>query len=332
MRVGFVGVGAIGGTLAALLDRAGHDVHVAARGATLDAVRSRGLVLTGAFGEHTAHPAADSTLAGAALAGPLDLVVFATKAMDGPAAYAANAAACAGAPVVVIQNGLDAIRGSGDVLARSRLLGGLSVWASQQVEPGIIQATAGGRLVIGPTSADDPVASLLGDAVPTSTTEDFVGAQWSKLVVNQVNALPAITGLSVQETIADDRLRAVLTASIRETISVARGAGVHFGRFQGLSHGLLTLVRLAPFRVAEQLPRRIARRWGDVPNYGSTLQSIRHGLPTEIDYLNGAVVAAAREAGVDAPINQSLTALVHEVERTGVFLSPEQLQARILRT
>ena len=57
MRIGVLGAGAVGGTLAALLARAGHDVEVTARGAHLEAIRRDGIRLDGGWGEHTAHGA-----------------------------------------------------------------------------------------------------------------------------------------------------------------------------------------------------------------------------------------------------------------------------------
>jgi 2-dehydropantoate 2-reductase len=68
---------------------------------------------------------------------------------------------------------------------------------------------------------------------------------------------------------------------------------------------------------------------GSVPNPGSTLQSIRRGQLTEIDFLNGAVVAAAKQGGVGAPINEQLVGLVHEVEESGAFLTPQQVIERV---
>jgi 2-dehydropantoate 2-reductase len=68
---------------------------------------------------------------------------------------------------------------------------------------------------------------------------------------------------------------------------------------------------------------------GAVPNPGSTLQSIRRGQLTEIDFLNGAVVAAAKKGGVAAPINEQIVHLVHEVEHTGSFLTPAEVVARV---
>jgi 2-dehydropantoate 2-reductase len=71
------------------------------------------------------------------------------------------------------------------------------------------------------------------------------------------------------------------------------------------------------------------RRMGGVPNPGSTQQSIRRGSLTEIDFLNGAVVDAARRAGSTAPVNAVLTELVHRVENTHEFLSPEEVVAAL---
>jgi 2-dehydropantoate 2-reductase len=68
---------------------------------------------------------------------------------------------------------------------------------------------------------------------------------------------------------------------------------------------------------------------GATPNPGSTLQSIRRGQLSEIDFLNGAVVAEARAIGRPAPINAMLTALVHEVEVRGAFLTPAAVADRL---
>ena len=58
MRIAVVGAGAVGGYYAALPGAAGHDVAVVARGAHLDAIRARGLLVRAARGEFVVHPAA----------------------------------------------------------------------------------------------------------------------------------------------------------------------------------------------------------------------------------------------------------------------------------
>jgi 2-dehydropantoate 2-reductase len=60
--------------------------------------------------------------------------------------------------------------------------------------------------------------------------------------------------------------------------------------------------------------------------FGSTLQSLRRGRPTEIDYLNGEVVALGRRVDVPTPVNIAIVELVHQVERTGRFLPTDEIR------
>ena len=323
MRVGVIGAGAVGGVLAALLDRAGHDVTVTARGAHLDAILSAGLSLEGHWGSHTARVGAAEVLPAG-----LDLVIATTKAQDAAAALSANAAAVDGLPVLVVQNGLEGMAVSSAALPHSPVAGALALFAASYLSPGTVSITTPAQTYLGGRAA--PFASLLEGVLPVTTVENFVGAQWTKLIVNQLNALPAITGLSVQEVISDPGLRRVMTASMREAVRVAIARGVRFVELQGLGDARLRLFARLPLWAGEVLPRMFRRALGPTPNPGSTLQSIRRDQRTEIDYLNGAIVAAG-----PAPVNAALVAMVHAVERTGTFLTSaeviQQLSAKSLR-
>jgi len=329
VRVAVIGAGAVGGLLAALLDRAGHDVEVTARGEHLAAIRAEGIRLDGGYGEHVARVTAAKTLS----ARP-ELAILATKAQDAEAALRANAAVLGDTPLLVVQNGLGGIRVARDVLPSAPLLGGLALFATSYLSPGRITVTAALPLVIGaadgtPREVLDTVAAVLGEALPLEVVDSLEGAQWTKLLVNHVNALPAITGLSVQQTVADPRLRRVLAASLRETVRLATSIGIRFTGLQGIPGWVLPWLGRTPLAVTAILPRLLAKRMGEVPNPGSTLQSIRRGQLTEIDFLNGAVVSIAKEHGGSAPVNACLVALVHEVERTGAFLPADEVATRV---
>jgi len=333
MRIAVIGAGAVGGTLAALLDRAGHDVEVTARGENLAAIKEHGLRLDGAWGEHVAQVEAHETLAWIGAPDP-DLAVLATKAQDAAAALRANREVLGTVPLLVAQNGLGGLEVAHGVLPQSPLLGGLALFAASYLEPGRVTVTAALPLIVGAgpgTSSEmlDQVVDVLEEAIPIEVTDDIVGAQWTKLLINHVNALPAITGLSVQQVIADPGLRKVMTASMRETVRVARRLGVRFGRVQGVNGRVLGAIGSAPLAFGAWFPKTLGSRMGAVPNPGSTLQSIRRGQLTEIDFLNGAVVAAAKKGGVAAPINEQIVHLVHEVEHTGAFLTPAEVVARV---
>jgi len=328
MRIGVIGAGAVGGAIAALLAAAGHDVTVTARGEHLSAIQHGGIRLRGAWGDHDAR-----VTAGESLAGSDELVVVATKAQDAAAALTANRASIGAAPVVVVQNGLGGVETARAALGRSGnpVVGALAMFAASYLSPGEVTITTPNPTFVGGDDAEAVrlVERVLGAVMPVRRVDDFRSAQWTKLVINQINALPAVTGLSAQEVIAHRGLRRVLTRSMRESVRVAAASGVHFVALGGLSAPVLSAFARAPLWAAQALPRLMARRMGTTPNPGSTLQSIRRGQPSEIDFLNGAVVAEGEKAGVPTPINALIVRLVHEVESSKAFIVPEVVIARV---
>ncbi|MBC7443185.1 MAG: ketopantoate reductase family protein [Ramlibacter sp.] len=321
MKIAVIGAGALGGTFATLLARAGHEVTVTARGPALAVIRAEGISLTGGFGDVRQRPLALERLVEAP-----DLALVCTKAQDAAAAIAENAAVLDGAPVIVVQNGLDGVSRARSLLPRSDCFGALSIIAANYSAPGRVRITTAAPTYLGrgdgaADTATDAWRDVLADAVPTLSIDNFVGAQWTKLVVNMLNSLPAITGLSVQAVVDDARLRRVLTASMRETVRVGIRREVRFGALQGLDDRRLRAFARLPLALGQVLPLRMRRRMGDVPNLGSTLQSLKRGQVTEVDFLNGAVVREAGPAGMQAPVNALLTGLVHEVEARGVPLA-----------
>ena len=316
MRVSVIGAGAIGGTIAGLLARAGHDVQVVARGVQLTQLARNGLRLTGGWGDFTVRvDAVDSITVSP------EITFLTTKAQDAAAALRANAEILVGTPLVVVQNGLEAVTTATRVAPRSDIVGGLALYAASYLSPGIITVTQTGPTFLGGPVLPALYASrILGAVMPVELTDNFEGAQWTKLIVNHVNALSAITGLSVQEAIGDRQLRAIMTETMREAVRVAHAGGIEFAPLQGLTHRLLSALVRAPMPVAQLLPLLMKRRMGSHPNPGSTLQSIRRGQPTEIDFLNGAVVLRGAGAGVPTPVSAQLVSMVHEVERSGAFI------------
>lgn len=331
MRIAIIGAGALGGTFAALLARAGHDVTVTARGAGLEAIRERGLRLTGGYGDVSA-----TVDARPALVETPDLALVCTKAHDARAAIEANAEHLRGIPVVIVQNGLAGVETAEELLPDSECFGALSIIAANYTEPGVVRVTTTAATYLGRGAGpvDEgtrDLAEVLSGAVPVVPIANFRGAQWTKLVVNMLNAVPAATGLTVQETIADGRTRRILTALMRETVRVGVARGIRFGSIQGLSDRRLRFFAALPLALGQALPRSMGVRMGAVPNLGSTLQSITRGQVTEVDFLNGAVVAEAARAGVGAPVNAALTTLVHEVESSRRFRSVDDVVAAVRR-
>ena len=114
---------------------------------------------------------------------------------------------------------------------------------------------------------------------------------------------------------------------MREGMRVAARSGIRLESLPDLTVGLARLSTLLPVglsaRVAAAKARRIEREW---PLVVSTLQSIRRGSGTEIDYLNGEVVRQGERVGAPTPLNAAAVELVHRVERTGRFLTPDEVR------
>lgn len=330
----------MGGALAALFDRAGHEVTAIVRPESASAaiIQRDGLRLSGARGAHLAR-----IRVAPELPENTELVIVATRTFQTDAALQHHAAqlgpggSLSSVPVVIAQNGLDGPQRAVTALRRAEIggvFGALALFPATQRAPGDTVLTGDGRVCVAPARPQDfaiakRLASFFDDAFPTLALPRLYPALWSKLLVNQVNALPAITGKSVQFTCRHPITSAILARSLTEAVAVADAHGIRC-----INIGVLTPAHTSMIRAGEALTvvrSRLATAFGMRPNPASTLQAIRRGQPTEIDDLNGAVVRAAAEVGLSAPVNAALTALVHEVSRSGRHLSLAELQRRIAK-
>lgn len=318
----------MGSLLAARLQLAGHDVQVVTRGVQRDTIAAHGITLHGGYGEATVRVSVVDRLQG------VELCLVCTKAHDTAEALSSYRNQLAGIPVLLVQNGVEGFTIGAQYLPTEQLFGVISLVAANFTEPGVVTVTNPQPTFVGrghgPADAESHrLAAILNDAVPTSAVDDFEGALWTKLVLNMVNALPAITGLSVQEVVADRKLLRLLTASMREAARIGIAAGIPFARLHGLDETVIVRLARWPLWRSQRIPRDIARGMGPIPNLASTLQSIRRGRPTEIEFLNGAIVRTAERISQDAPINRAITTLVHEVEASGKHLSATELLAAL---
>jgi len=326
MRIGVIGAGAVGGLVAALAARAGHEVLVTARDEHADAIARAGLRVDGGWGEWVAAV----ELVRSIPTHPVDLIVLATKAHDSAGALAPWSTHD-GTPVLVLQNGLGGEEAVRDALPHSPIAIGLALFAVSLTGPGRITVTGPNGLTLGGDPAAVAVAEpLLRAALPAELvlTDNIRGAQFTKLLINQVNALPAITGLSVQQTVADPSLRAILARGMVETVAVGDAAGITWGRIGAVDADAVAHLRAGGTAAAAELAQHLAAGMGDVPNPASMLQSIRRGRTTEVDAINGAIVTLGAQRGIPTPVNAALVTLVHEVERSRVSVAVAEVVRR----
>ena len=294
MRIGVIGCGAVGSLFAANLGTL-DDVEVWAYDPWqehVDAINANGLRLSGAGDvvgkvNATADPAALP---------PCELGIVAVKSMQTSEAIAATAHAFARGRSV--QNGA----GNEELIAEhvKEVIRGTTFPAGHVIEPGHVGWDTRGDTHIGPfepSPAPMEAVEALADActragMPTHALPDARGAQWRKLIFNAAsNAIAALTGRTHGQ-VAEPPTRELAWAVMAEGRAVADAQGI--------------TLDMSPEELFDHAARKDVA-YGHKP---SMLQDVEAGRETEIDFLNGAIVAFGDRHGVDAPLNRALTQLV----------------------
>jgi 2-dehydropantoate 2-reductase len=298
MKIAIVGVGAMGSVYAGILGDAGNEVWAVDVWAEhLEAMRTRGLVVEGASGRRTVRIEATSD---PAEVGVCDLVVIATKAMDVEAAAGAAKPLLGPDTVVLpIQNGLGSADRIAGVLGEERVaIGVAGGFGASMVAPGHVHHN-GWELVRlgerrGPATARiRNVAKTWAEAgFRVQVYDDVDRLVWEKLVCNVCfSATCTILERPIGGVLDDAAAWHVASSCAQEAYEVARARGV---------------------RVAFDDPVAYARAFGEKIRDArpSMLLDVLAGRPCEIDVINGAIPPAARELGLAAPVNETVTALV----------------------
>lgn len=324
VRVAIIGLGAVGATVLTSIDPR-HSVTAVVRGDHGRAIKARGISVTGALGAHKIKVHALAKL-------PLekfDAVVVAVKAHEIFAAIQSSNLQQS-TPIIVIANGVGAMAEARRAAPKNPIALGLALFGANIAEPGRVDVTYSAPLVIGgDVKAVDTARTIFSNGFQLLVSRDIDNAVWSKLLVNELNAIPAVTGFSVQETIANPWTRDIVTRAMREAarVHLAEDDG-RFPRIGPIGPLRARILANGPWSWALRVAVKLVAKMGQVPNYASTHQSIVRGRQTEIDFLAGAVVRAGTRAGIPTPVNRTLVSLVHEVQETGRFYSLDEIRRR----
>jgi 2-dehydropantoate 2-reductase len=298
MKIGVVGAGGLGGSLAAALRQAGHAVQVVDRGAHADAIRRDGLRILGL------DPPVEVQLTVAASIADLtgDEAVFLTvKAYALPDLIGdVRRLAEAGAVVVPLLNGvetLDTLLGAG--VPAPQLLGGVAYLTAFKIRPGWVERRGRhARLVLGELDgASTPRLSRLVSAfdatgIAVEATSDIRLELWRKMVLTCALAAGCgITRTPLGPVREHPLGRLLLERAALEVVSVGQALGI--GLTASESARVLSLLDTFPAAF-----------------YPSLLHDLHAGRPTEIDTWSGAIARFGRSTGVPTPINDAATAAV----------------------
>jgi 2-dehydropantoate 2-reductase len=298
MKIAVVGAGAMGSVYAGILGDAGNEVWAVDVWAEhVDAIRAHGLVVEGASGTRTARVKATTD---PAEVGACELVVVATKALDVEAAAAA-AAPLVGPDTVVlpIQNGLGSADRIAAVLGEERVaIGVAGGFGASMVGPGHVHHNGWELVRLGErrgpaTPRIHRIAETWADAgFRVQVYDDVDRLVWEKLVCNVCfSGTCTILERPIRGVLDDPAAWLVAAGCAQEAYDVARARGIDLSFDDAVAYA-----RAFGEAIADARP--------------SMLLDLLSGRPTEIDVINGAIGPAAKEVGLAAPMNETVTALV----------------------
>jgi 2-dehydropantoate 2-reductase len=312
MKFLIAGAGAIGAYVGARMARAGYDVTLFARGPHLRAMQEHGVRVKSIDGDFEARPHVVGSLEEA---GPVDVVFLGVKA-HGLTDLAPKLAPVLGPDTTVVgtQNGipwwyfqgaggpLEGIHlervDPGGVIAAAieprRVVGSIVYFATEVVEPGVIQHTEGNRISLGEPDGSRSerirriAEALIASGVRAPVTTRIRHEIWVKILGNVAfNPISALTGATVVQMVRDPEVSALVRSIMQEAESIAHALGL-------------------------ELPISIDQRMAGAEKVGehktSMLQDLEAGRRLELEAVVGAVVELGARLNLPMPHTRTVYA------------------------
>jgi 2-dehydropantoate 2-reductase len=340
-RILIIGAGAVGSYLGGFLSRAGHDVTlVDPWPEQVEAIRSRGIALSGPHDPFEARPRALHVHEAQSLGEDFDIAFVAMKAYDTawathlavphlkPEGYVVSAQNCWNDPTVAAVAGVS--RAVGLVMSRISV----ALWKSGEVERGTEKGSASGHEVFRAGEHDgritprvESLAGILSVIDGARPTENLWGERWSKLCLNAMgNPVQAMTGLGSLEIAREPRGREITIRLGAESARVGLALGYTIPKF-GVAEAKTWAAAADDRTVYAELDRMLTPKADASRNWRASMaQDVIKGRRSEIEYMNGHIVAKGREKNVATPVSSAVVAIMREIDAGSRTSSPAHIE------
>jgi 2-dehydropantoate 2-reductase len=319
-KIAVLGTGANGSCIAADLINAGHDVIAIDQWPEhVEAMRRSGLRIAMPDGELRIPVHAHHLCDVATFTEPFDVVLLVLKAYD--TRWACEFIKPHLKPdgmLIGLQNGMVA-----DVIAEvvgvERTIGCVIELSSEMFTPGEVRRnTPPSRSWIGLGALADGSGARLAEMQtllsPVGTVEikpDIYAAKWMKLVVNAMCLGPfAMVGMTISDGLRLPGMRDLIVEIGEEAMRVGHDLGHAVEPIFGLTPADLA----GSNRPAEKLFDTLVAHVGPGRGRNTVLQDLLKGRASEVDMINGLVVAEASRRGYAAPANARVNDIVRRIE------------------
>ncbi|QNM82479.1 2-dehydropantoate 2-reductase [Sphingomonas sabuli] len=313
MRIAVLGAGSIGCFVGGCWSAKGIDTVLIGRERIGGDLAAHGLSLSDYTG-WTAHPEVEFTTDPGALAGADVIALTVKSAATRDAALQIARHGSPDALVISFQNGISNFDVLRDTLGKEfEVVRGMVPFNVAYLGEGRFHKGVAGTL----HAEDHPrvriLAARIGDGpAAILPAAGMTAIAWGKLLINLNNAVSALSGLPLLEQLQQRDYRRVTAASQREGLRLLKAAGIRPAKVGAVGPALLPYVLAAPDWLFKGV---FLKAWKiDARARSSMADDLAAGRRTEVDYLNGELVALAERIGRDAPVNRRIVELVRAAE------------------
>jgi 2-dehydropantoate 2-reductase len=301
-KICIVGAGAVGCFFGGLLAKAGYPVSLIARPTQIQKLNTEGIqiVWEGHTESFAVHASSNYELMHDAT---YVLIAVKTQATL-KTAMEMKEFIKPSATVISLQNGLENAQFLKQHLQQN-CFSALIYAAIAMTGPNQVSHFGGGNLILGNTiqNQDDSKLAFLAEMfklanIPTKVSKHMAEDLWSKFIINcAYNGLSAIGMIGYADLVASSGIREIIDSIVEECLAIVQVSGINLD-----SGEIKSLIEDVPIHWPLQK--------------SSTAQDLAQLKPTEIDYLNGAIVAKGKLFGIPTPSNNLIHSLIKMREIT----------------
>jgi 2-dehydropantoate 2-reductase len=299
MKIAAMAAGAIGAYYGARLQVAGHDVSYIARGANLEALKTKGLTIESVHGDLQL-PKVNAT-SNPDDVGPVDIVMFAVKLWDTEsAAEQARPLIGPNTRLITMQNGIDSVERISRILGADKVVGGIAYIATNLAAPGTIKQTSQFHHIrFGHADNHaDPVLDAFVAAGRQAKLDIELAKNIQKELWEKFIFLTAITGATaalrsgVGPIFADPELKAFYRQLMQEAFTIGKAKGI-------------------PLDAAYIDERMNFVETKTTPTMkGSMANDLDRGGRLELDWLSGKVRELGRALNIPTPASDTVSTVL----------------------
>ncbi|SMF61455.1 2-dehydropantoate 2-reductase [Allosphingosinicella indica] len=315
-RIAVFGAGAIGCYVGGAWAAAGLPVTLIGRDRIGADIAAHGLRLSDQDGWNADVPGIAFSSDPAALA-DADIIALTVKATGvEEAARSIAAHARPGTSVISFQNGVSSPDRLRALLPEFDIVAGMVPYNVIPLGPGRWHRASFGDITATRTPVSERLAAAIGERPGLiRLNDDMTGIAWGKLLFNLNNAINALSGTTIRDELRQRPFRRVMAATMREELAMLRAAGIEPAKVGAVPPRLLPATIDTPDWLFHNLFLRIQKV--DPKARGSMAADFDAGRTSEVDFLNGEVVALAERLGRTAPVNAAIVRLVKDAEAGG---------------